>query len=242
MNKEINSETLKLLFSSYKPYVLPILMLIATIVLVFSTFLPQLNGFTTTLSQRNEALRKLQVLRNNLAILTNAQETEIDSQLAVSLRAFPQTKDFESILTTISSVAANSGVALGNFEFRVGDLSKDQTTTGQFPALTINLIANTNAAGAAKFMTNLATSLPLSEVKSVDVNGGYTNFILLFYYKSVPVVNIPPDAIVAPLSIKQKQLLDEISSWEGAEAGSILSPASLDQIEVLPEATVSATP
>lgn len=224
MNKDItlDSQTLKILWGSNKQYFAPFLMIFVSVILLFVTILPQFNNLLTTLTQRSDAQQKLQILNNNLVILTNADEDTLNSQLNTTLKALPQNKDFESVLTTISLAASKAGVGLGNFEFKVGDLSKSLSGNEQLPSLTINILVNDGADGASRFMTSLATTLPVSEIKSVDVNGKYSNVTIAFYYKNISTAKALPDARLVPLSVKQMQLLEELSTWDSS--GSLVSP------------------
>lgn len=222
MNKDLNSELFKSVYSKIKPYTMSVIMVMVSVILIFVAIIPQLGDLFSTISQRNEALAKLQIVKNNFSILKNADSSILDSQLNIVLKALPQNKDFESVLNIISKSAASSGVTLGSYEFKVGDLSKtDKTETGQFPNLSVSIIINDGAIGASRFMTQLASSLPLSEVKNIDVNGNFSNLTLLFYYKSLPSLKFPADVAIPILNIKQKQTLDQLSKWDRSSGVSI---------------------
>ena len=215
MNKDVNSELFKILYLRAKPYLMSLLMIVVSVILVFVAIIPQFGDLISTLSQRNEALSKLQIVKNNFTILKNTDNSLLDSQLSLALKALPQTKDFEGILNIISKSAASSGVTMGSYEFKVGDLSKtDKIEAGQFPHLSVSIIINDGAVGASRFMKQLATSLPLSEVKSIDTNGNFSNLTLLFYYKSLPSLKFPADVAIPVLNTRQKQTLEQISSWD----------------------------
>ncbi len=226
MNKDItlDSQTLKSLYGNNKQYVMPFVMFFVSLILIFVTILPQFNDLLSTLSQREDETAKLQILKNNLIFLTNTDETTLNFELETSLKALPQTKDFESVLKSISLAASKAGVGLGNFEFKVGNILKTESGNDQLPSLAVKIIINDGVGGAARFMTNLATLLPISEVKSVDINGNYTNLNLVFYYKNLPSIKVAPDVKLVPLSSKQTQLLKEISSWDSGSTPFLAVP------------------
>ncbi len=229
MNDALTWEGLKSLYRSHRQYTTPILMIFVSMILVFVALLPLFNDLLNTLSQRDEATRKLQVLKNNLEILSAADEGSLEADIAVTLKALPQEKDFESVLNTVSAVAGKADVLLGNFEFRVGDLSKAQGSKDQLPSLAITLLINNGAIGAVRFMSELATALPISDVKSLDMNGNFTNITLLFYYKSIGSASISPDAPIAKPTAQKTELLEKLSTWdlesvEGGTSGLVISP------------------
>ncbi|MEX2013277.1 MAG: hypothetical protein WD967_02635 [Candidatus Levyibacteriota bacterium] len=214
MNKNVDIQMLKALYAAHKQYSVPAFIMLVSFFLIFFALIPQFQDLLITFSQRDEAAQKLQILKDNLNLLRTTDEVDLDSRLALSLRALSSEKDFESVLTTISSVANRSGVSVGNFEFKVGDLSGSTSGSDPLPSLGITLILNDGVNGASRFMANLAESLPLSEVKKVDVNTDFTTLSLVFYYKSLPITKIPLDARIPPISVKQSELLDKLLSWD----------------------------
>lgn len=229
MNKNLDTQTLKDLYAAYKQFSVPIFMIIVSFFLIFFALIPQFQDLITTFSRRSEAAQKLQILENNLNLLKNTDQADLDSNLAVVLRALPAEKDFESVLTTISSVGNISGVSMGNFEFRVGDLAGTSSGNDAFPSLGITLIINDGVAGASRFMTNLAESLPLSEVKKIDINTDSTTLFLVFYYKSLSNVKTSSDVKMVPVSAKQSELLKQLLSWDDSRGlAPSISPPDLN--------------
>ncbi|MEX2007559.1 MAG: hypothetical protein WD992_02185 [Candidatus Levyibacteriota bacterium] len=218
MNKNVDIETLKAIYNAHRAYVIPALMIIASVFLVFFALIPQIQDLLTTLSERSIEQQKLQTLKSNLNLLTTTDEVDLDSKLGVALRALPQDKDFESILTTISSVADRAGIGLGNFEFRVGDIAGSAPEDNLLPSLGVTLVVSGGASGASRFMTDLAESLPISEVKKIDINVDFATILVAFYYKSLSSANISVDTRLTPLSAKQTELLDQLSSWNREES------------------------
>lgn len=231
MNKDINSQLFQSMYESVKPYFISILMITVSVVLIFIAIIPQFGSLLQTISQRNEAEVKLGIVKNNLTILKNTNDSVLTSQVGIALKALPSSKDFESVLNTISNSAASSGVSLSSYEFRVGDLSKLESASGQFPSLSVSVVLNDGAVGSSRFLTKLASSLPLSEVKSIDVNGSFSNITMLFYYKSLPSLKVNHDLPIKVLSAKQKQTLDQLTQWD--DSNSFTAPA--------PKPAVSAT-
>ncbi len=214
MNNNVDLQTFKALYSANKQYFVPIFMIMVSFFLIFFALIPQFQDLMTTLSQRGVAQQELQTLENNLNILNATDEADVDTKLATVFRALPPAKDFESVLTTISSVGASSGVPIGNFEFRVGDITGVASGSDAFPSLSLTLILSDGADGASRFMASLAESLPLSEVKKVDVNSNSTTLSIEFYYRSLSSAKISSDSKIVPISGKQSELLDKLMSWD----------------------------
>lgn len=217
MNKEVNSELFQSFYLMLRPYFMAVLMIFVSTMLVLVAIIPQVSDLFSTISQRNDAVEKLAITKKNLLILQNTDEFALESQLNIALKAVPQIKDFEGILNTISRSASKAGVNLGSYEFRVGDLSNLDSKNNQYPSLSVSLVVNDGALGASRFLTEMAKALPLSEVKTVEINGNYTNIAVLFYYKSLPTLKISNDIAIPVLSAKQKQTLSQIESWDSSD-------------------------
>lgn len=213
MSKNLDLKVFKELYTAYKQYSVPVLMMLASALLIFFALIPQFQDLLATLGRRGQEQEKLQVLKNNLNLLSATNEKDLDAKLSTALKALPVDKDFESVLTNISSVVNRSGVSLGSFEFRVGDLESKALGNDLLPSLALTLALNDGVSGVSRFMTNLAESLPVSEVKKVDVNINFATISVAFYYKSLASVSIQPDLKIIPLSVKQTELLSKLSSW-----------------------------
>lgn len=200
--------------------------------------MPQFSDLSTTLNSRKEATQRLQVLRNNLTLLSNINDISLDANIAIAIKALPKDKDFEAVLNSLSLAANKSGVTLGNFEFKVGDLSTLSSSGSQLPNLSITIIVNSGARGSAAFLRNLSSSLPLSEIKKVDINGNYTTVDVVFYYKSLPSIVASKDSPIIPISSKQSDILNQLSSWDQPGMQVIVAPP----VEASSSATSSASP
>lgn len=242
MNKKfsLDIETLRAVFNNNRQYIIFISIILIAIVLFFKALMPQFSDLSTTLNSRKDALQKLQVLRNNLILLSNINDISLDANLAIAIKALPKDKDFEAVLNSLSSAANKSGVTLGNFEFKVGDLSSLSSTGSQLPSLSMTILVNSGVRGAAAFLRNLSSSLPLCEIKKVDINGNYTTVDVVFYYKSLPSMIVPKDSIIIPLSSKQLDIVNQLSSWDQPSMQFINAPSA--SAGALPVATSSASP
>lgn len=218
MKQKINIDTTTFLFlyGRYKEYLLPIGVILASILLFLVVIIPQFQNLLDSQQQAKVESGKLLVLKNNLSLLTNLDESQTDSQLQIVSRALPPDKDFGGILTAISSAANRSGVSLGDYQFQVGDISKPSLNVQSFPSLQLALTINGGMDGVLKFLTELYKSVPLSEVTSVKVNNTTSEIVVLFYFRPFPPSGRDENAPINPVSQADLSTINNLSSWNNA--------------------------
>ncbi len=218
MKKKINvdSETFWFLYKRYKEYLLPVGVILACVLLLFFIIIPQFQMFLDTQQQAKVESGKLLVLRNNLNLLTNMDESRLDSQLQIASGALPSTKDFAGILNGISVSANKAGVFLGNYQFQVGDISKPSVNVQSFPSIQLSLTINGGIDGAMRFMSELYKTVPLSEITSVKVSNANSEISILFYYRPFPPLGFNNSAPIVSVSQEGSALITNLSSWNNA--------------------------
>lgn len=196
--------------------------------------IPQLSNLSTQQQEVKVEKEKLTTLQNNLKLLSNLNESVLDSQLSLTSDALPSEKNFSGILNVISLSANKAGVFLGDFDFQVGDLSKNTIPPNGLPSLTLSLTTNGNTSATARFISELYKSLPISEVTTIEVSSNRARLNTLFYYKPFPQGGGSGNIPLYSLSKNDLDVIKEISSWNNTKI--------LEQIQpVLKTSPVSST-
>lgn len=213
MNKKISLEgiTLKYLYEKNKFFLLPLLVLVASFVLFLQVTLPLFSEFRNTQDLRIIDEQKLSTLKNNYNVLSNANDETLDSQLIIATDALPSGKVFASILNAVSISANKSGAILGDYEFQVGDLTRDIPSV-KYPSLELVLTVSGGVRTVLNFMDELYRSVPLAEVVNVEINNNRSVITVIFYYKPLP--GTPPvTSPILPLSPKNLTTINTILTW-----------------------------
>lgn len=235
MNKNVSLEglTIKYIYERNKKYLLPLLIIVASFGLFLQVTYPLFTEYKTMEELRSAEEQKLSTLKNNHSVLLSADEVTLDSQLAIATDALPVGKDFASILNAISISARNAGVVLGDYEFQVGDLSKDNPSV-KYPTLELALIVSGNVTSIINFMDEVYKSLPLAEIINTEMNNNRSVITVVFYYKPLP--GTPPVASpIQSLTPKNLTTLSTISTWNNGRLSQELIP-----LLATPSATLSS--
>lgn len=240
MKKKVNidSTTFWFLYRRYKEYLLPVGIIFACILLFILVIVPQFQNFLDAQQQAKAESDKLVILRNNLNLLTNMDESQMDSQLQIVSAALPPNKDFEGVLNGISVAANKAGVFLGDYEFQVGDITKPSLNIQSFPSLQLLLTINGGVSDITRFMKELYKTVPLSEITDVKVTSTTSEITVLFYYKPFPPLGFDNSAPIKPVSQQGSSAISNLSSWNNVvKANQALaqpSPASSSAVNSKP--------
>jgi len=211
----------KLLFSfidmyePYKGYIIPSVIIIACF-LVFSEFIvPQVKGFFYLQGQINQERDLLQVTRQKLQFLSNMNDNELDYNVQLASSTLPTDKDFISILSAISQVAAKSNVSLGDYGIQAGIPLTQPQDTNALSAIEVSVVLNGNLQGLTSFMKNLSSSIPLSEVGDVEIDTSGLNLLKIsFYYQPLSKTTFDTSQSIEAFSPGEQSLLDTLSLWQ----------------------------
>ncbi len=213
-NTNIDINTIKTLYRKYKEHLIYILVIFITVVLFLFSVLPRITDLAKLNSDRKIELDKFSILKNNLDLLSNLDDSLLSSQLLLVSSALPSEKDFEGVLNSISLATAKSGASLSDYEFQVGGLSQGLSvkTTG-FPFLTLAVSIRGTPLQVAKFIGYLSKSAPLSQVTSIMQNSNSATVAINFYYKALAPSQFNDSSTITPISEKGKQIIKTLSSW-----------------------------
>lgn len=224
MDEKINADlkSLKFILNKNRPYIIPIAIILISIILFFQFVIPQFGTLLATRKEFGEASLKLETLKENLNILTNINESSLDSQLRTLTLALPLNKDFIGVLNSIYLTSQRTGANLGSFSFRVGDISKSENDD-KFPVVKLSVPINSSFVVINSFIETIIKTVPLSEVSLVKVGDTSSAIDISFYYKPLGVSNYSQDARISPISQKGLTLVGELDAFESFSSSPIPS-------------------
>lgn len=218
MNKKVNidKDALKLLYSRYKNYLVPISAILACVVLFIYVIMPQVQKIQNLQNQEKQEARKLEILRNNLNLLYSLDAATLDNQLKLTSKAVPVNKDFIGILNGVAVAASKSNAVLGDYGFQVGDIGKAPTRVKGIPTMQLELNIGGDITVLLNFLKELSKTVPLSEVKLISLTSNKATLTTLFFYEPLPPVKIKDDLPLSALSSSVLETINNISKMNNA--------------------------
>lgn len=207
--------TVRLFYLKYRAIIVPLSIIVACLILFVAIIIPQVNGIFTAGEKNKSDLDRLKIVKNNLNLLNNTSDETLDSYFHLVESALPNHKDFEGVLDAVSVASQRSGVTLGNYEFKVGDLSKIEEE-GKFPNLKLSLNITGSVRNVSNFMEELSKTLPLSEITEVNIGENFSNISVVFYYKASQAFTYNDSSSLTPISAKDISILNTLASFSGS--------------------------
>jgi hypothetical protein len=215
------------------------LVIFACILLIVNFVIPTGEKY---FSIRNEIIAqrtKIQTINENIKFISSLDKENLDSQLRIATKSLPPDQDIAGILSAISVSAINSGVTVGDFNFRLDESASASAGMNSLQNSELNTVKLTlNARGDVNklknFLTELNKKTPISEVIDFDIRDNLATINIKFYYKLFSEISLNEDLALTPLSNEKQKLIDELSTWQTTQ----------DESEFLidPIGTESATP
>lgn len=222
----IDLENLMVLYRHYKDFLLPVGVVLASVLVIIYVIFPQIQQYFSLQSSVQAEQQKLEALKSNYNLLASLNDATITSDLSTLSSALPAQKDFAGIINAISYVAAKTGVSVGNFEFSLGNLSSTNFGGTAYPSTKLNISLRGNVKGMTQFIQEIAKTMPVAEVTSVNITNDAGSMTILFYYKPYPVQNVSDSASIVPLTASQTQLIKTVSAWNSTGETNSLIPAT----------------
>jgi hypothetical protein len=238
MNQKINLDfvSLKFILNRNKSYVFSALIILVSIFLFFQFVVPEFNSMLKSKQEADDLTAKLEMLKTNLNVLTNVNQDKLDSQYNTLTSALPVEKDVIKILNSIYAVAQKTGVSLGNFSFKIGNISKPEAADNSLVTLSVPI--NSGAEAANSFIKTLSKTIPLSEIDSIKTTDEISTITLSFYYKPLgDASSYSQDVQINPISKSGLALIDQLDKFD--DTTSLASSSAL--VSQSPVSTSSAS-
>lgn len=210
-----DKSTLRILYYKNKDYVVPVMVIFASILLFLFVVVTQIQNFFSLQSEVSATKERIAVLRSNLAILAKLDDNSLSTQLELVSNALPTEKNFPGVLNAVTTASRNANVSLNDFSFEVGELSSSSARLSSSAPLALNLSLNIagGVSGTQRLMHELAKTMPVSQVLDVNIQSNLATLVTNFYYKPFTPIRVDYATPVVSFSEKEKEALEMLSSF-----------------------------
>ncbi len=206
--------------SAYYSISIIVLTIASCLYLIFQFIIPQ---FEQWFSIRNEIIatrQRTEIINSNIAYLNTLDKNLLNKQLQTSLQALPVEKNFGTILDSLNLAALRSGVSFQDYSFQVGNISTQsaQLSSAKIPGLSsvsLGVIINGTVDQVRLFLREMAKTLPISEVISIDGASGAVTVTFDFYQKNPPTTTLKNDEPIPHVSETNATILNQLTTWQG---------------------------
>lgn len=228
-----------MIITNRKQMLISVVLGVVSFGLVFLAIIPQFQEFWTLKSELDKEIPRLTKLKQKLVELENIQFTPEFAQSEIVNNALPSKKPLLELLSSLSSIAAESSVQIKDFDLNPGIIASDTAELQAYYAKKLSkdgidtLDISMNAVGSFEniqvFLINLEKISPFttintlslnSSVRGDDFNEQELNMLAKLTTKSHFFTQTVSAAIEAPLpilSFKEQNVLEELASFSSSD-------------------------
>ena len=209
------------LISQYKLFIYPLVVVVASVVLIVFLILPQLKGLFLGQGNLNEAQGRLNVLSVKATELESLNANDLSQKLEVALAALPTDKDFSALIGIFKGLAASYGMNLTSHHLGGG--------VHQY-GFTVKADMIGSATSLGNLLSCIETSPRVMRVQSMETTSSglgntiFTTLTVLVYFSPSPKTLGSVDSALPNLSDDDQHVLATLAR---TNVGAINQPTSL---------------
>ncbi len=212
---------LEVIYRKRKNQLLPLAMGFASFFVLFRIILPQWSDIQDTMQLVNSKTEAVAAKEETVSLLNSMSLESVNTDYELITTALPVQKDIVLIFSELNSAAAAAGVELGGFTVKVGGVYAADTPTqtaskslNGIPYLNTLVNVNGNNENVRKFALELYKSIPLVEIKTIDISKRDARYDVNFYFKPVTIRPTNSDnTALKSLSVAERKQLEDLKAW-----------------------------
>jgi len=212
------------IYRKRKKQLLPLAFGLASFFVIFRVIMPQWSDIQSVQELLTTKSSAITAKEESVLVLNSISDQVVDENYNTSIRALPLQKDAILIYTELTGAAAQANVKLGGFSIKVGGIystiksspSKDRIISG-IPSLNILVNVSGQNENLRKYAEILYKSVPLVEIKNVDISKSDARLDVNFYYQPVAIKsNNSDNTAIKKLTTAEVTQLQTLKSWQNA--------------------------
>ncbi len=212
---------LQKIYNKRKQQLLPLIFGFATFFLFVRVILPQWTDIQDVQSLVTTKQASIDAKTETVRLLNSMTTEKVNEDYELVTTALPIRKDIVLIYSELSDVAVRSGVELGGFSVKIGDIyntekskkTEDRSVNG-VPYFSILVNVSGENDGLRKYADMIYQSLPLVEIETIDITKKDARYTINFFFK--PIALRPANAqttAITPLNPADQKQLEDIRAW-----------------------------
>lgn len=201
---------------------MPLALLLAGLIMLWIIILPQIGEVNELRDDLDLQRSKNDELEGSQRVLDSLNETALDADYQLVMRALPQNKSISLIYESLVNTSFDSNVTIGSLNLEVGNVySSDESEAPRERNVEgvpfLNMLVRVNggsAKDAANFADVLYETIPVVEIEEIlatDTDGRYD---VDFYFKPIDPETFKAQTRIDPLGSDLEKLLVTLRSWD----------------------------
>lgn len=214
---------LELIYRKHKKQLLPLIFGFVSVFVFFRIIMPQWSDIRDVQQLLTTKSDTVNAKDATVTLLNSLPQEEVDNNYTLVTTALPLQKDVVLIFSELNDAANKADVKLGGFTVKVGGIystskniaqSTDKSING-IPYLRILINISGKNDNLRKFADVLYRSIPIVEIKNVDITKNDARYDVNFYFKPIALKAPSADSTtLTNLTSLEASQLKELKSWQ----------------------------
>lgn len=212
-------ETLRKLYKKNKERLIPFALFLASLFILLNLIIPQLSSIFETRKKISIERKKLKILEESLSIMNSQNTTEVNSNLQLASSALLFSKDIALVYASFTQASLKSQVVVRSFSIKVGDVytqkKSQESITGQLPTFDVSIrLSSPDPRNIIDFTRGLYKTLPLLEIKKINVLENSSDVEVSFFYKPLDTTSLARQDVIGELTLAEVNTLNTLREFE----------------------------
>ncbi len=212
---------LEAIYRKRKHQLIPIIFGFTAVFVLFRIVVPQWGDIQEVQSLLTSKNKNVKAKSDSITLLNSITQETIDENFNLVTTAIPLEKDVILIFNELNQIATKTSVKLGGFNVKIGGIystdkkpKANQKLVNGVPYVNILVNVSGKGAGLRSFADELYKSIPLVEIKSIDITKTGARYDVNFYYKPPALKQDNADGVpLTSLNGTEVKQLKDLKSW-----------------------------
>ena len=213
---------IKKILKKYRRDLMPFILVLAGIIMLWIVIIPQVGEVNDLRGDMESQKSKNEELEGSLGVLDSLNETELDANYQLVMRALPQNKSISLIYESLVNTSFESNVTIGSLNLEVGNVytndgaeaPRERNVEG-VPFL--NMLVRVNGESsedAANFADVLYEAIPVVEIEEILATDADGRYDVDFFFKPIDPKTFEAQTRIDPLGPDLEKMLTTLRSWD----------------------------
>jgi len=238
-------ESTNLQIEKIKENAFPILIGTTIFLLTITLFRSTLLNYFKLKSENDRLEQKLAVLKRKSQLLQSLDRNEIERRVKKLEEVFPSEKPVINLIASLNQISQQEGVTFRGIQLEPGRIVKYTSeeggkqadlVTNELQDFTINFNIQGKLSAVTSFISRLEKAAPLMKIESLSLSldGSNCSLAVRVYYQTLPEILGVLDKPVPLLTENEKEILNEIATYQKVELIKTTVPVGKANIFALP--------
>ena len=209
----MKKENFVLIYQKYRMIIFPVVIALSCLILIVFVMIPQLSKFFKNSKEEANFKAKSDFLDTKVEALESLDEKDLQKKLKDVVTAYPQEKDFITLITLLQKITSGNGFNITSLSFGGDGVSKDSSY-----GILIEAVGPKSV--LARLLNSIETSSRLMRVERIEISSSQSgdmitaNLAISALFAPIPGNLGSVDSPLPPISKGEEELIARLAGGQ----------------------------